>query len=80
MCAPRRLPHGDGTSFAQTALRHGAAVLPGTGLDAAGQSHDYLRLHFLAPPDDLTEAVQRLAAAWHAYHPPVAQPRLGSTT
>ncbi len=28
-----RLPHGDGTSFTQAALRHGVAVLPGTGLD-----------------------------------------------
>jgi DNA-binding transcriptional MocR family regulator len=66
-----RLPHGDGTSFAQTALRHRVAVLPGIGLDASGQSQDYLRLHFLAPPDELTEAVKRLAEAWHAYHPPL---------
>jgi len=67
-----RLPHGDGTSFAQAALRHGVAVLPGSGLDAAGQSQQYLRLHFLATPDDLTEAVGRLAAAWRAYRPPPA--------
>ena len=66
------LPHGDGTSFAQTALRHGVAVLPGSGLDASGHSQDYLRLHFLASPGDLTEAVHRLAEAWHAYHPPPA--------
>ena len=65
-----RLPHGDGTSFAQTALRHGVAILPGTGLDASGRSQNYLRLHFLATPDDLTEAVRRLAAAWRAYRPP----------
>ena len=65
-----RLPHGDGTSFAQTALRHGVAVLPGSGLDASGQSQDYLRLHFMAQPDDLTEAVRRLAEAWRAYQPP----------
>ncbi|MDW6063765.1 hypothetical protein SAZ11_44625 [Streptomyces sp. FXJ1.4098] len=31
-----RLPHGDGDSFDQTALRHGVAVLPGSGLDASG--------------------------------------------
>lgn len=64
-----RLPHGDGTSFAQTALRHGVAVLPGVGLDAEGGSAEYLRLHFLAPPDDLSDAVRRLAAAWRGYHP-----------
>jgi DNA-binding transcriptional MocR family regulator len=67
-----RLPHGDGTSFAQTALRHRVAVLPGSGLDASGRSQDHLRLHFLATPEDLTEAVRRLAAAWHGYNPPSA--------
>lgn len=65
-----RLPHGDGTSFAQTALRHHVAVLPGSGLDASGQSAEYLRIHFLASPAELTEAVRRLAAAWRAHHPP----------
>ena len=65
-----RLPYGDGTSFAQTALRHRIAVLPGSGLDASGQCQDHLRLHFVAPPDILTEAVRRLAEAWRAYHPP----------
>jgi DNA-binding transcriptional MocR family regulator len=67
-----RLPRGDGTSFAQTALRHGVAVLPGSGLDASGQSQAYLRLHFVARPDDLGEAVRRLAQAWRAYQPPPA--------
>jgi DNA-binding transcriptional MocR family regulator len=67
-----RLPHGDGTSFAQTALRHGVAVLPGNGLDAAGRSGNYLRLHFIAPAGQLTEAVRRLAEAWRAYQPPAA--------
>jgi DNA-binding transcriptional MocR family regulator len=65
-----RLPYGDGTSFAQTALRHRVAILPGSSLDASGQSQDYLRLHFAARADDLTEAVKRLADAWRAYRPP----------
>jgi DNA-binding transcriptional MocR family regulator len=67
-----RLPHGDGTSFAQTALRHGIAVLPGSGLDASGQDQGHLRLHFMAPRGDLTEAVRRLAEAWRHYQPPPA--------
>jgi DNA-binding transcriptional MocR family regulator len=67
-----RLPHGDGTSFAQAALRHRVAILPGSGLDASGQSQGYLRLHFVAQPADLTEAVRRLAEAWRAYRPPRA--------
>lgn len=65
-----RLPRGEGSSFAQTALRHGIAVLPGISLDASGHSENYLRLHFIAPPERLTEAVRRLAQAWHAYRPP----------
>jgi DNA-binding transcriptional MocR family regulator len=67
-----RLPHGDGDSFAQSALRHGVAVLPGSGLDPSGQGRDHLRIHFSAPPGELTEAVLRLAKAWHAY--PAASP------
>jgi DNA-binding transcriptional MocR family regulator len=65
-----RLPSGDGVSFAQAALRHGVAVLPGPGLDASGGSADYLRLHFALEPDVLTEAARRLAEAWASYIPP----------
>lgn len=68
-----RLPHGDGASFAQAALRAGVAVLPGGGLDASGGSRDHLRLHFVASPAQLTEAVRRLAAAWTGYDPPDRQ-------
>jgi DNA-binding transcriptional MocR family regulator len=64
-----RLPHGDGTSFAQMAMRHGVAVLPGSGLNASGGSQDFVRIHFLAPPYELTEAVGRLANAWNGYDP-----------
>ncbi|WP_405855317.1 aminotransferase class I/II-fold pyridoxal phosphate-dependent enzyme [Streptomyces sp. NBC_00090] len=64
-----RLPHGDGVSFAQLALRHGVAVLPGATTDALGGSLRHLRLHFLAPTEVLTEAVRRLAAAWAEYTP-----------
>jgi len=64
-----RLPRGDGRSFAQQALRHGIAVLPGSGLDAGGGSADRLRLHFLASPAELSEAVRRLASAWREYQP-----------
>ncbi|MFF7775757.1 PLP-dependent aminotransferase family protein [Streptomyces tanashiensis] len=62
-----RLPHGDGVSFAQLALRHGVAVLPGATTDALGGSLRRLRLHFLTSPEVLTEAVRRLACAWEEY-------------
>lgn len=71
-----RLPHGDGPSFAQTALRHGVAVLPGPGLDADGRSEQYIRLHFAVNHEELTEAVRRLATAWQDYRVPGA--RVGS--
>ncbi|MFJ3904311.1 PLP-dependent aminotransferase family protein [Streptomyces sp. NPDC090025] len=61
------LPHGDGVSFAQLALRHGVAVLPGSTMDALGGSTRALRLHFLLPHARLREAVRRLAAAWQEY-------------
>jgi DNA-binding transcriptional MocR family regulator len=67
-----RLPGADGTSFAQAALRHGVAVLSGSGLDPSGRSEDRVRLHFRAPPGQLTEAVRRLAEAWRGYQPPLA--------
>ncbi|MFF9869682.1 PLP-dependent aminotransferase family protein [Streptomyces sp. NPDC013953] len=61
------LPYGDGVAFAQVALRHGVAVLPGATMDALGGSTRCLRLHFLLPPDLLSEAVGRLARAWAEY-------------
>ncbi|MEU2391372.1 PLP-dependent aminotransferase family protein [Streptomyces sp. NPDC007369] len=64
-----RLPYGDGVAFAQVALRHGVAVLPGSTMDALGGSTRMLRLHFLLPPDALAEAVRRLARAWAEYAP-----------
>ncbi|MGW0249714.1 aminotransferase-like domain-containing protein [Nocardia goodfellowii] len=65
-----RLPHGDGGSFAQTALRHHVAILAGSGLDITGDSNEHIRIHFRHPPNVLREAVSRLATAWHAYRPP----------
>ncbi|MFJ7064115.1 PLP-dependent aminotransferase family protein [Streptomyces sp. NPDC101115] len=67
-----RLPYGDGVSFAQLALRHGVAVLPGSTMDALGGSARMLRLHFLLPHDTLVAAVRRLAAAWAEYAPAAA--------
>src|SRR5262249_36634459 len=68
-----RLPYGAAPSSARAALRHPVGVLAGSGLDASGRSEDYLRIHYLATPADLTEAVHRLAGAWRAYRPPAAR-------
>jgi DNA-binding transcriptional MocR family regulator len=72
-----RLPHGDSASFAQVALRHGVALLPGDSLCAGGGGAARLRLPFLADPDTLTTAVDRIARAWEHYRPadgPTAPP------
>ncbi|WP_143446638.1 aminotransferase-like domain-containing protein [Kibdelosporangium aridum] len=66
-----RLPHGDAVSFAQLALRHGVAVLPGGSLDASGASKEFLRIPFLEPADVLAGAVVSLASAWREYNPGV---------
>ncbi|GAA2811829.1 PLP-dependent aminotransferase family protein [Crossiella cryophila] len=75
-CLWVRLPGGDASAYAQVALRHGVAVLPGDSLSMDGSGADHLRIPFTAPPEDLTESVLRLAAAWRAYrrtgHAPAA--------
>jgi DNA-binding transcriptional MocR family regulator len=71
-----RLPGVDAASFAQVALRHGVAVLPGGFLDPTGGSGDRLRLPFTAEPDVIDSAVAGLAAAWRAYAVDPARPRL----
>jgi DNA-binding transcriptional MocR family regulator len=70
-----RLPHGDGMSFAQLALRHGVAVLPGAGLDASGGSLDRIRLQYVLAENELSRAVRQIAQAWNAYEPPLYNTR-----
>jgi DNA-binding transcriptional MocR family regulator len=66
------LPYGDATSFAQLALRHDVALLPGVSLDVSGESKKYLRIPYLEPPDVIGEAVRRMATAWGEYVPTTA--------
>ncbi|MEV1179058.1 pyridoxal phosphate-dependent aminotransferase, partial [Nonomuraea sp. NPDC049784] len=62
-----RIPRGDVDSFAQVALRHGVAVPPGRSFDPLGGHADRMRLHFLFPEEELSRAVNNLAAAWAVY-------------
>jgi DNA-binding transcriptional MocR family regulator len=63
LCLWARLPDdADSSAFAQAALRHGVAVVPGRLLSASTEASSYVRLAFIQPPDVLRSAVRRLAA------------------
>ncbi|HTY42942.1 MAG TPA: PLP-dependent aminotransferase family protein [Thermoanaerobaculia bacterium] len=62
-----RLPRGDANAFAQVALRHGVAVVPGSLASSSGGCADRLRLPFVLDAAPMKEGVERLARAWAAY-------------
>jgi aspartate/methionine/tyrosine aminotransferase len=59
----------DGGAFAQAALRHGVAVVPGRLLSASALSQGYVRIAYTQSPDRLREAVAGLAATWDGSRP-----------
>ena len=61
-----RLPRGDANTFAQVALRHGVAVVPGTLASPDGAFADRLRIPFVLDAGPMREGVERLARAWEA--------------
>jgi DNA-binding transcriptional MocR family regulator len=62
-----KLPQGDADAFAQVALRHGVAVVPGTLASPGGGCADHLRIPFVLDAGPMKEGVERLARAWAAY-------------
>ena len=62
-----KLPRGDAGAFAQVALRHGVAVVPGPLASPGGGCGDHLRLPFVLEAEPMREGVKRLARAWDAY-------------
>lgn len=54
-------------SFAQTALRHGIAVVPGHLLSATNYAHRALRIAYTQPPEKLRAAASALAQAWAGF-------------
>jgi len=62
-----RLPQGDANSFAQAALRHGVAVVPGSLASPDGGCTEHLRLPYVLEAEPMREGVERLARAWEAY-------------
>ena len=62
-----RLPRGDANEYAQVALRHGIAVVPGSVASPDGTMTEYLRFPFALDPAIYEEAIPRLAQAWATY-------------
>jgi DNA-binding transcriptional MocR family regulator len=62
-----RLPEGDANAFAQVALRHGVAVVPGTLASPDGGCADHLRIPYVLDAAPMREGVERLARAWQVY-------------
>ena len=62
-----KLPRGDASTFAQVALRHGVAVVPGTLASPGGGWGDRLRVPYVLDAAPMREGVERLARAWEAY-------------
>ncbi len=64
-----QIPEGNADEFAEVAMRHGVAVVPGPALSVDEGNRRALRIVFARPPSTLREGVRRLAAAWVAYAP-----------
>jgi DNA-binding transcriptional MocR family regulator len=62
-----RLPLGTGDGFAQTALRHGVSIVPGSANSPNGSYSEYIRLPLVREGRMLEEGVRRLARAWRDY-------------
>ncbi len=62
-----KLPSGDAREFAQVALRHGVAILPGSVMSATEDHPRFLRLPFLGKPEILKSGLMRLSTAWRDY-------------
>ena len=62
-----KLPRGDASAFAQAALRHGVAVVPGALASPTGGCTDRLRIPFVLDAAPMREGVERLARAWESY-------------
>ena len=68
------LPAALGTATAVEAERRGVVVAPGPVFAVEGGLDRFVRIPWTAPPEDLTEAVRRLAGAWEHVTTDAARP------
>jgi DNA-binding transcriptional MocR family regulator len=64
-----QLPAGNALEFAELALRHGVAVVPGPSLSVDDGNRRGLRVVFARAERDVADGVARLASAWANYSP-----------
>ena len=69
-----QLPQGNAEEFAEVALDHGVAVVPGPALSVDEGNRRALRLSYVVPEAELDRAVDRLAEAWSSYEPAGPRP------
>lgn len=62
-----RLPTDSATAFTHLARRYGVRLFPGTAMSVGAAADNTLRLPFTLPPEQLEEAVLRLARAWQEF-------------
>ena len=63
------LPDGNADEYAEVALRHGVAIVPGPSLSVDQGNRRAIRIVFARPEEALHEGVRRLATAWANYAP-----------
>jgi len=68
------LPSGNAEEFAELALEHRVAVIPGPALSVDDGNRRALRMAYVEPEGRLMTAVDRLAAAWARYEPSPPRP------
>ena len=69
-----QLPSGNAEDFAELALEHHVAIVPGPALSVDDGNRRAVRMAFVEPVDRLEEAVDRLEAAWLRYEPTPPRP------
>jgi len=68
------LPYGNAEEFAEQALVHGVAVVPGPALSVDDGNRRALRMAYVHDEERLELAVDRLFAAWQTYTPSAPRP------
>ena len=70
-----QLPRPLGTALTDEAERHGVIIAPGPVFAAEGGLDQFVRIPWTRPPEELEQAVTRLAGAWSVVRDRQGSPR-----